>query len=325
MTSVTDQSDMEHLDEVSRAERRTKSRRSWMPTSPSRKRHNNEPVGLGLAAAASPTLGATNPGAERSTSSVGSWHQASRSSPSDLQQFVNDPANQPLSLDAEVSNNSSKNIGTEQPERRSLFGKFKAKVGLSRDSRDAGGGSSERTKSPVTSEGPWNSGSSLALSPPPTSREPMGRTTPVEGSRSEEPLQSPVSPQLGSSMPPAIPEEPSPTMATTPAVAPAATTEAAETAPESAKPAAETAEPASAAQPAEPVASTEPAAAAVEPAAESAAEPAAPAVEQTVQESANITEPAAVEETAPAQESATQEPAATTDAASTTTQADPPK
>lgn len=220
---MTDQSDMEQLDEVSRAERRTQSRRSWMPTSPTRKRHNtnnsssNEQVGLGLAAAASPPLGATNPGADRSTSSIGSWHQASRSSPSDLQQFVNDPANQqPLSLDAEVSNNNAaaKDIGTEQPERRSLFGKFKAKVGLSRDSRDAGGGgSSERTKSPATSEGPWKSGSSLALSPPPTSREPMGRTTPVEGTRNEETVQSPVSPQLGSSMPPAIPEEPSPTVA----------------------------------------------------------------------------------------------------------------
>lgn len=212
MTSVTDQSDMEQLDETSRAERRTQSRRSWMPassTTTTTKKRNSEQVGLGLAAAASPPLGATNPGADQSTSSVGSWHHASRSSPSDLQQFVNDPANQPLSLDAEVSNNgATKEFGTEQPERRSLFGKFKAKVGLSRDSRD-GGGSSERTKSPVTSEGPEKSGSSLALSPPPTNREPISRSTPSEGARtSEEPVQSPVSPQLGSSMPPAIPEEP---------------------------------------------------------------------------------------------------------------------
>ena len=206
------------------------------------KKRNSEQVGLGLAAAASPPLEATNPGADRSTSSIGSWHQASRSSPSDLQQFVNDPANQPLSLDAEVNNKgatTTKDLGTEQPERRSLFGKFKAKVGLSRENRDGGGGSSERTKSPVTSEGPGRSGSSLALSPPPTSREPMGRSTPAEGARtSEEPVQSPVSPQLGGSMPPAIPEEPlspeSPVTATAAATSASKAGPVPETAPESA-------------------------------------------------------------------------------------------
>lgn len=279
MTSVTDQSDMEQLDETSRAERRTQSRRSWMPASSSAtKKRNSEQVGLGLAAAASPPLGATNPGADRSTSSIGSWHHASRSSPSDMQQFANDPANQPLSLDAEVSNNgATKEFGTEQPERRSLFGKFKAKVGLSRDGRDSGG-SSERTKSPVTSEGPGKSGSSLALSPPPSNREPI-RSTPAEGARtSEEPVQSlPVSPQLGSSMPPAIPEEPlSPE---SPVAGTAATTATTSANVESEAPAAvqetvaSTSEPPSA--PAVEQAAPEPAA---ESAAESAAEP-APAAE----------------------------------------------
>ena len=296
MTSVTDQSDLEPLDEISRAERRTQSRRSWMPTSPSTttttapKKRNSEQVGLGLAAAASPPLEATNPGADRSTSSIGSWHQASRSSPSDLQQFVHDPANQPLSLDAEVNNQgaTAKDVGTEQPERRSLFGKFKAKVGLSRESRD-GAGSSERTKSPVTSdEGPGRSGSSLALSPPPTSREPMGRSTPVEGGArtSEDPVQSPVSPPPGGSLPPAIPEEPrsspeSPVAATAAATS-ASNAPAAEAAPESA--------------------------------AESAAE-SAPAVEPTAQAS---------EKSAPAPESAPA-PASAPKSASAAEPAEPPK
>lgn len=215
MTSFTDHSDLDQPDETYRPEQRRSNRRSWM-VPPSKR--SSEHVGLGLTS--SPPLEATNPSANQSTSSIGSWHQASRSSPSDLQQFVNDPANQPLSLDAEISNkNHITTTHGADSERRSLFGKFKAKVGLSRDStRD--GESSDRTRSPVTSD-TEKSASSLALSPPP-SKDQNHRPSPNDGSRTaatvattrttttttEEPAQSSVSPLPNSSLPDAIPEEP---------------------------------------------------------------------------------------------------------------------
>lgn len=248
MTSFTDHSDLDQPDETSRAEQRKNNRLSWM-VPPSKR--SSEHMGLGLAS--SPPLGATNPSADRSLSSIGSWHQTSRSSPSDLQQFVNDPASQPLSLDAEVSNNNNNNatatsaIHGAEPERRSLFGKFKAKVGLSRDSTKDGE-SSERTRSPVTSD-TERSASSLVLSPPP-SKDQNHRPPPTDSSRTtttttEEPAQSSASSLPNSGLPAAIPEEPvtpeSPVAAA--AVAPAAkeattTTPTTPTLPESA-PAAE--------------------------------------------------------------------------------------
>lgn len=214
MTSFTDHSDLDQPDETSRTEQRRNNRLSWM-VPPSKR--SSEHVGLGLPS--SPPLGATNPSADRSLSSIGSWHHTSRSSPSDLQQFVNDPASQPLSLDAEVSNNNNNNPTTSathgaEPERRSLFGKFKAKVGLSRDSTKDGE-SSERTRSPVTSD-TERSASSLVLSPPP-SKDQNHRPPPTDSSRTttattttttEEPAQSSASSLPNSGLPAAIPEEP---------------------------------------------------------------------------------------------------------------------
>lgn len=198
-SSFTDQSDLEQLDETARAERK-ENRQSWR--FPRSSKRSSEQIGL-----VSPPLGATNPGAARSASSIGSWHQASRSSPSDLQQFVNDPANQPLSLDAEINNNGAPK--DPEPERRSLFGKFRAKVGLGRDGGRDTDSLRDRTRSPVNTD-TEKSVSNLALSPPPNKDQSNGsKSAPAEASSGPDgSVQSPISPLPGSGMPPAIPEEP---------------------------------------------------------------------------------------------------------------------
>ncbi|GFF22338.1 rho-GTPase-activating protein 5 [Aspergillus udagawae] len=197
-SSFTDHSDLDQTDE--KADRR-EHRRSWR--FPRSSKRSNEQIGLGLA---SPPLSASNPSAERSTTSVGSWHQSSKSSPSDLQQFANDPSQQPLSLDAEVSNIAASKESIE-PEKRSLFGKFKAKVAQVRDGvRDS---ERDRTRSPAQpdSEKP---ASNHTLSPAGKDRissRPAQIDVPNESS--EEQTRSPVSPIMPSSgLPPAIPEEP---------------------------------------------------------------------------------------------------------------------
>ncbi|PLB42565.1 putative Rho GTPase activator (Sac7) [Aspergillus candidus] len=183
-TSFTDYSDMDPTDDTSRE--RKENRPSWrFPRSAKR---SSEQVGLGLG---SPPLIASNPGAEHSTSSFGSWHHSSRSSPTDMQQFANDPSYQPLSLDAEVHSSSKE---APEPERRSLFGKFKAKVAQVRD----GGKDSDRdrTRSPQS-----DLGKSQTLSPVGKDRirpASIDVNNPSEG----------VSPVSSSGMPPAIPEEP---------------------------------------------------------------------------------------------------------------------
>ncbi|KKK25183.1 hypothetical protein P175DRAFT_0502072 [Aspergillus ochraceoroseus IBT 24754] len=206
-SSFTDYSDVDHTDEASRSERK-EHRRSWrFPRSAKR---SNEHIGLGLG---SPPLLASTPGADRSTSSIGSWHHSSKSSPSDLQQFVNDPSHHPLSLDAEVHNGTSKEMSlSSEPEKRSLFGKFKAKVAQVRDGvKDSG--ERDRTRSPVHSEFE-KSTSTRTLSP--SSKDNLvkdslaSRPPPIDVSRDpkEGYISSPVSPLPSSGLPPAIPEEP---------------------------------------------------------------------------------------------------------------------
>ncbi|KAI9925469.1 GTPase activating protein (GAP) for Rho1p [Aspergillus wentii] len=199
-SSFTDHSDFDQTDDASRAERKER-RRSWR--FPRSSKRSNEHIGLGLA---SPPLIATNPGAERSTSSIGSWHHASRSSPSDLQQFANELSNQPLSLDAEISNNGHSSIHGSEPEKRGLFEKFKAKVAQVRD----GGRDSDReeARSPVLSDNE-KSMTSLPLSPSGRSNV-NGRPAPIEvhKDQKDEILSTPVSPLPGSGLPPPIPEEP---------------------------------------------------------------------------------------------------------------------
>ncbi|PYH89505.1 Rho GTPase activator [Aspergillus ellipticus CBS 707.79] len=200
-SSFTDYSDVDPADDAARAERK-EHRRSWR--FPRSSKRSSEQIGLGLA---SPPLIATMPGADRSTSSIGSWHHSSRSSPSDLQQFANDPSYHPLSLDAEVNGASKEASLASEPEKRSLFGKFKAKVAQVRDGVKESN-ERDRTRSPVHSDGE-RSVSSHALSP--AGKDSLrNRPAPIDvvSHPRESALSSPVSPLPGSGMPPAIPEEP---------------------------------------------------------------------------------------------------------------------
>lgn len=185
-SSFTDQSDYDQPEEPPRSERR-EHRRSWRFHRSSKR--SSEQIGLGLA---SPPLAATNPGAEQSSTSV-----------SNGQHPTSDPSSQPLSPDAEVQGGVAPNV---EPEKKSLFGKFKAKVAQVRD-----GGKDDRerpVKSPSHSDiGP--TASSQTLSPTALSQT-NGKPSielPTEPPK-EEPLQSPVSPLPGAGLPPSIPEEP---------------------------------------------------------------------------------------------------------------------
>lgn len=196
-SSFTDHSEFDPPNDASKGER--KDRRSWRFPRPSKR--SNEQLGLGLE---SPPLAASNSGAERSTSSIGSWHQSSKSSPSDLQPL--DASAQLLSLDAEVHNNGSSKEGSHGPdERRSLFGKFKAKVAQVRDGVKDWDAEREKSKSPVPID--------RTLSP--IGRDSMNgkRASSVEALKEPKEAQapppgSPPSVAANSGPPPAIPEEP---------------------------------------------------------------------------------------------------------------------
>jgi hypothetical protein len=181
-SSFTDHSDLDQPEDGSRSERRDK-RRSWRFHRSAKR--SSEQIGLGLA---SPPLVATDFGAEKSTTSFGSGSHQS-----------NDPTSQPLSLDAGIQGNS---IPNAEPEKRSLFGKFKAKMAqVVKDER-------ERAKSPNQLDTDLST-ANQPLSPGLPSQ--ANGKLPVDVSidqPKEEPIRSPVSPLPGAGLPPAIPEEP---------------------------------------------------------------------------------------------------------------------
>lgn len=183
-SSFTDASDLDQPEDSSRSERRDH-RRSWRFHRSAKR--SSEQVGLGLA---SPPLGATNPEMDQSTSSLASGGYPS-----------NDPSSQPLSLDAGVQASS---VSSAEPEKRSLFGKFKAKVAQVRDGvRD----DRERVKSPTQFDSDPSS-TSQPLSP--NANQSNGKPSievPSEPSK-EEGVRSPASPLPGAGLPPPIPEEP---------------------------------------------------------------------------------------------------------------------
>lgn len=197
-SSFTDHSDVDQADEASRSERRDH-RRSWR--FPRSSKRSSEQLGLGVS---SPPLATNNPGAEQSSSSVGN----------DLQPASSDLSSQPLSLDAEVQGNS---VSSSEPEKKSIFGKFKAKVAQVRDGvKD----DLDRNRSPGRSDtDPSITSQPLSpTGPDPDNGAPTFIDIPREQPK-EEPLRSPVSPMPGG-LPPSIPEEPhSPVV---PSAAPAA-------------------------------------------------------------------------------------------------------
>lgn len=182
-SSFTDASDFEQNEETSHPERRDH-RRSWRFNRSAKR--SSEHVGLGLA---SPPLVATHPEFQQSTSSIGSGaHQS------------NDPASQPLSLDAGIQASS---VSSAEPEKKSLFGKFKAKVAQVRDS----GHDHERVKSPSRSDSEPST-VNQPLSPP---ANPANGNSFIEAQTEqpkEDPVRSPTSPLPGAGLPPSIPEEP---------------------------------------------------------------------------------------------------------------------
>ncbi|KAF3393946.1 Rho-GTPase-activating protein 5 [Penicillium rolfsii] len=181
-SSFTDHSDLEQPEDGSRSERRD-DRRSWRFHRSSKR--SSEQIGLGLA---SPPLPATDFGAAQSTTSFGSGSHQS-----------NDPAGQPLSLDAGIQTNSIQNA---EPEKRSLFGKFKAKMAqVVKDDRERAGSPNQSENEPSTTSQPLS----------PTFPSQANGKPPVDVSAEhpkEEPLRSPNSPLPGAGLPPAIPEEP---------------------------------------------------------------------------------------------------------------------
>ena len=155
-SSVTDQSEAEPADG-------RKHRRSLFHRSPKR---SSEQVGLGVA---SPPLAA-----EQSTSSVGTGEKTE----------LPDPSNQLLSLNAEVSTSSKDSSkDSHEHERKSVFGRFKAKVTRDKDRDDR-----EKSKSPT-------SDARRAMSPDGGDQEKSSS----DGPKDAEPVSCPVSP---------IPEEP---------------------------------------------------------------------------------------------------------------------
>jgi len=182
-SSFTDQSDYDQADDIARSEHRD-NRRSWRFNRATKR--NSEQVGLGLA---SPPLAATNPGAEHSTSSIGSG------------QHSTDPSSQPLSLDAGLQSTS---VPSAEPEKKSLFGKFKAKVA---QVRDGGKDDRERAKSPSQLDTDLFPNQPLSPTVPSQTNGNPPVEIPTEPTK-EEPVRSPISPLPGAGMPPSIPEEP---------------------------------------------------------------------------------------------------------------------
>lgn len=192
-SSFTDHSDADQPEDTT--QERRDNRRSWRFNRSAKR--SSEQVGLGLS---SPPLGATNLEQEQSTSSIGSG----------LHKNV-DVSSQPLNVEPSVRGSS---VSSAEPEKKSLFGKFKAKVAQVRDGvRD----DRDRVKSPTNSEtDPTPSSQPLS---PTTERPANGKPTievPTEGTK-DEPLRSPTSPLPGAGMPPAIPEEPHSPEVTAPA------------------------------------------------------------------------------------------------------------
>ncbi|KAJ5278705.1 hypothetical protein N7478_004077 [Penicillium angulare] len=183
-SSFTDTSDLDQPDDTARSER-ANHRRSWRFHRSAKR--SSEQVGLGLA---SPPLGATHPELDHSTSSIASGGPHS-----------NDPTSQPISLDAGIQGSS---VSSAEPERRSLFGKFKAKVAQVRDGVRE---DRERVKSPSHSD---SEPSTINQPLSPTANQTSERPTidvPSEPPK-EEGVRSPASPLPGAGLPPSIPEEP---------------------------------------------------------------------------------------------------------------------
>ena len=136
-----------------------------------------------------------------SVSSLSSWHQNNKTSATALHRLPNEDVNQHLSLDAELNNGRESSVGPPENEKRSLFGKFKAKLAQALE------GDSEVESDRVTSPERLDtekSRSSISLSTPGRNNGYLEQT---HRNKREDTLTPPFSP-LPPGLPPSIPEEP---------------------------------------------------------------------------------------------------------------------
>lgn len=208
-SSFTDQSDLEPPDNTTRTDRR-EHRREWR-FSRSSKRGSEHTV----AASMSPPRIGVNPAAALSTNSVNSWHRGARSPPPDLQRMAADGSSVHLSLDAEVANNVNRDpLLGQDSEKKSFFGRFKAKLAHALEGDTDSESERERTKSPVHSDA---EGLRSNTSLPPNGKDSEDDFLPLteqpprdtkEEVSNPSTLPNPPFSARPSGMPPSIPEEP---------------------------------------------------------------------------------------------------------------------
>ncbi|KAJ9217322.1 hypothetical protein DTO166G4_953 [Paecilomyces variotii] len=203
-SSFTDHSDFDQLDEASKTEKKD-NRRSRLFH---RSKRNSDQIGQGFGSP--PQLG-VNAGAEFSTSSIGSSNRLRQGSVVDSQQFGSE-ASHPVRATSDMSSsfdNLKDSSQTSEPEKRSLFEKFKAKVSMVKDGVKDWDAERERAKSPPQSDTEKSVSTQNSFYGNKENRSSKHILTEGPRETPEAFQQSPVSSVLPmSGPPPVIPEEP---------------------------------------------------------------------------------------------------------------------
>ncbi|GAE00183.1 Rho GTPase activator [Paecilomyces variotii No. 5] len=203
-SSFTDHSDFDQLDEASKTEKKD-NRRSRLFH---RSKRNSDQVGQGFGSP--PQLG-VNSGAGFSTSSVGSSNRPRQGSAVDSQPFGSESSH-PVRAGSDMSgsfDNLKDPSQTSEPEKRSFFDKFKAKVSLVKDGVKDWDAERERAKSPPQSDTEKSVSTQNSFYGNKENRSSKHIITEDPRESPEVSQQSPVSSALPmSGPPPVIPEEP---------------------------------------------------------------------------------------------------------------------
>ena len=191
-SSVTDQSDPDH-NEATAGKLAKKSR--WRFSSSAKKNGQSAPL-----AGSTPSQIGSNAIAEQSTSSVGSWRQASKSFTSDTQQTpadVSAAGPSTSSVPPQSSNDSPQKV-QEAVEKKGPLGWIKAKVAQAKEERKERESEKERTKSPPRDDAERTEGKNSLLS---KAQEPNFRGRSMEVNRVEK-TESEAVPSVPSVNPP---------------------------------------------------------------------------------------------------------------------------
>ncbi|PGH08831.1 hypothetical protein AJ79_05835 [Helicocarpus griseus UAMH5409] len=230
-SSVTDHSDFDHQDDAATRERNKEQRRSWrFPRGMKRNEHSD------LSLSPPPRIG-SNSHAGFSSSSVGSSNWPQKSFTNESRQISPETSatgtigttgnHSSFTLptqDSEFSNamplsNPNSNKDTSEPDRRSFFGKFKAKVAGVKEGAQDREGERERTKSPPHSEGEKaSSRNSLSFIPGKEAKTTSIDSRPTENPEPQQPapVPEPVPEEAPASVPSAPAQVPSPSPPTVP-------------------------------------------------------------------------------------------------------------